>query len=184
MKQKWHWPTAADFGMVAPVPACRARGPGRYVRRRADVAIGEGYGKGAVGPDTPWAAARRNDVEALRRLLDQGADVDARDARGHSPLLLAAYAGSEGAFDLLLARGADPDATDDAGNTALMGATFKGYTGLVAKLLAAGADRSAKNRAGIDARAFAAMFGRSDAAALIARAGDGPPRRRRGRAAR
>jgi ankyrin repeat protein len=65
-------------------------------------------------------ALRRNDVHRLRQLLDLGADVNARDARGNSPLMLAgAYAGPD-TMRLLLDRGAEVNATNAAGATALM----------------------------------------------------------------
>jgi ankyrin repeat protein len=51
-------------------------------------------------------AALRGDVAACRRALAAGADVDARDPNGLSPLMLAARYGQSGAVELL----AGPDA--------------------------------------------------------------------------
>jgi ankyrin repeat protein len=118
-------------------------------------------------PSTLCAAAKNNDVVELARLLEAGADIDAKDGRGYSPLMLAAYAGHAAAFDLLLARGADRDSRDNAGNSVLMGVAFKGHLALVRRLLDAGADLSARNQHGLDARGFAATFGRHDVVALI-----------------
>jgi len=128
----------------------------------------ESYQQTMVVPASLWVAAKANDVSELARLLAEGADIDARDARGYSPLMLAAYAGQREAFDYLLERGADPNSTDGAGNTVLMGVAFKGHLEMLERLLAAGADRHARNHAGLDAQAFAANFGRSAVVARLA----------------
>lgn len=118
-------------------------------------------------PATLWSAAKADDVATIERLLAAGAALDARDARGYSPLMLAAYSGSAAAFDRLLAAGADPNSADDGGNSVLMGACFKGHLSIIGRLLDAGADATAKNAAGVDAHGFAVMFGRHDVAALL-----------------
>ena len=127
----------------------------------------EAYRQTMAAPDTLGAAAKRDDVPALERLLAQGADLEARDSRGYSALMLAAYSGCEDAFAFLLSRGADPESPDAAGNTVLMGAAFKGHLGMVRALLERGADPRRKNAAGLDASGFAAMFGRTDVFAFL-----------------
>ena len=127
----------------------------------------ESYRQTLVAPPSLWDAAKSDDVAELGRLLDAGAAIDAKDARGYSPLMLATYAGSARAFDYLLGRGADPNSTDAAGNSVLMGAAFKGHIDLARKLIAAGADPKAQNGAGMDALGFAKTFGRADVAALL-----------------
>jgi ankyrin repeat protein len=121
-----------------------------------------------VSPPTLWAAAKNNDVAELERLLAEGVDIDARDARGHSALMLATYHGQREAFALLLARGADPNTHDESSNSALMGAAFKGHLDLLRALLRAGADARAVNYGGMNARDFALMFDRAEAAELLA----------------
>jgi ankyrin repeat protein len=81
------------------------------------------------------------DVGIAERLLDGGADVDARDARGGTALMGAVMVGDRAMVDLLLARGADPDATDSAGRTALLYATVLRFSEIQERLLGAGADR-------------------------------------------
>ena len=78
--------------------------------------------------------------EAVRAALARGADVNARDAKSRTPLMLAAIAeNSDGtAVRLLLERGADPAAKDPKGLTALDFARRLGHTPAVDALAAAG----------------------------------------------
>ena len=127
----------------------------------------EAYKQTMVSPPTLWSAAKENDLLTLQRLCGEGHHLDARDHRGYSALMLAAYSGNLEAFGYLLERGADPNSVDLAGNTVLMGATFKGHEEIVRRLLAAGADLAARNNAGLDAHAFAVMFGRTGLVELV-----------------
>lgn len=120
-------------------------------------------------------AAREGRCDMIEALIAYGADIAARDEKGHTPLILAAYHGHEAAVDLLLARGADPDAGDGArGNTALMGVAFKGYDAVAARLLAAGCAVDARNVAGQTALMMAAMFARTAQIDLLLHAGADP----------
>jgi ankyrin repeat protein len=125
----------------------------------------ESYKQTMVVPVSLWSAAKANDVP--EHLLDQGSDIDARDSRGYSPLMLAAYSGNAEAFEYLLGRGANPNSTDAAGNSVLMGAAFKGHLAMVQRLLAAGADLHARNHAGLDAQSFAQNFGRTEIVRML-----------------
>jgi len=55
-------------------------------------------------------AIRDANVKAVRQLLDTGADVNARDAQGNSPLILAALYASPECVGLLIEKGADVNA--------------------------------------------------------------------------
>ena len=65
------------------------------------------------------AAAGQASVEMLTLLLDAGAEVNAREHGGFTPLHQCAENGHLAAIKLLLARGADPQARADDGRTAL-----------------------------------------------------------------
>ncbi|GEM_PF-2606269 len=117
---------------------------------------------------TLWSAARANDVATLEKLgAAPGVDLNARDPRGFSALMLAAYAGSGEAVAFLLSKGVDPNSFDNAGNSVLMGAAYKGDASIVKQLIAAGADVKARNHAGLDARGFAEMGGHVALLALV-----------------
>jgi ankyrin repeat protein len=70
----------------------------------------------AAGPDEKVPETEA--VEVVRYLLDSGARVDDRDARGRTALMIAAEGGRAEIAGLLLARGANPSLTDKAGKRA------------------------------------------------------------------
>jgi ankyrin repeat protein len=65
-------------------------------------------------------AIRDADVHAVRKLIEDGADVNARDAEGNTPLILASFYASPRCVALLLEMGADANAANQAGVTALI----------------------------------------------------------------
>jgi uncharacterized protein len=70
----------------------------------------------ASGPDEQAPEAQA--VKVVSFLLDAGAHIDDRDARGRTALMIAAEGGHAEIADLLLARGADPSLADKAGKRA------------------------------------------------------------------
>jgi ankyrin repeat protein len=103
-------------------------------------------------------AARSADVDALRVLIDGGADPSLRDEkRGGITPLVAVLSGPElpslieaerrpleddavAAVDLLLDRGADPVMGNDAGSTALHIAALRAYPGVIRRMAERGVD--------------------------------------------
>ncbi len=67
-----------------------------------------------------YAAIRANDLPRLNGMLTAGANVNAKDERGITPLMYAAWVGSVDAMKRLLDHGADPNLTNSSGSTALM----------------------------------------------------------------
>jgi ankyrin repeat protein/mono/diheme cytochrome c family protein len=65
-------------------------------------------------------AIRDADVHDVRKLIENGADVNARDAEGNTPLILASFYASPRCVALLLEKGADANAANQAGVTALI----------------------------------------------------------------
>ena len=75
-----------------------------------------------TGPIAPAlvTAIRDGDAPAVRKAIQDGADVNGRDAEGNTPLILASfYAGPE-CVALLLEKGADANAANKAGVTAVI----------------------------------------------------------------
>ena len=85
-------------------------------------------------------AANQGDVGAVSRLLEGGADVDAANSRGVTPLIAAAYRGHIEVAKLLIEAGADVNVQDDTQQSAYLISTSEGYLDLLLLTLAAGAD--------------------------------------------
>jgi uncharacterized protein len=79
------------------------------------------------------AVAARN-PDAVRSLLDRGADPNARQQVGYTPLMAAAGSGREDLVALLLERGADPALVSEDGRTAAALAREHGHHALAARL--------------------------------------------------
>src|SRR3989338_3575706 len=78
-------------------------------------------------------------VEVVTLLLAAGADVEAQDPTGMTPLMMASYDGNVKVVDALLVAGARPEAQHPNGLTALNAASQNGHLEVVDRLLAAGA---------------------------------------------
>ncbi|WP_052507687.1 ankyrin repeat domain-containing protein [Sphingomonas hengshuiensis] len=120
-------------------------------------------------------AARMGRTDLVAGLVKLGADLNGHDARGFTPLILAAYNGHADTLEALIAAGADPCLPDTGqGNTAQMGVAFKGNAAIAARLLKAGCDVDARNKAGQTALMMAALFGRTDQVRMLLAAGADP----------
>jgi ankyrin repeat protein len=105
------------------------------------------------------AAAEAGDVHRLRRLLDAGTPVDARDVRQRTPLLAATHANRVDAARLLIERGADVNAKDAQQDSPFLYAGAHGRLEILRLTLAAGADLKSTNRYGGTALIPAAHHG-------------------------
>ena len=90
-------------------------------------------------------------IDAVRALIEKGADVNAMDERGGTVFMLAAEKGHTGICVLLLEKGADINAKDEDGWTALMKTAVWGTPKNCAFLLENGVDISAKDKNGWNA---------------------------------
>ena len=68
--------------------------------------------------DSLHAAVKRNDTTAVQHLLERGAEVDAMDADGLTPLMLACMTLQEENIRQLVQAGANPDARNPRGTSA------------------------------------------------------------------
>lgn len=128
--------------------------PIMFTRDAAVVALLVAHGadvraRSKVGETALMDAATRGDLVAAKLLLDRGAEVNAADHRGYTPLLFAAQYDGDAVelVRLLLARGGDLTATAE-GETALSLASKRGETGVTRMLReAAAAKAKAQNLA-------------------------------------
>ncbi len=99
----------------------------------------------------------RRDLTWMAFLIGKGADVNARNVRGATPLWGAVGKGFLEGVDLLIARGARVNDPGPAGETPLIAAVHQKNMGLVRALLKAGADPVRADNSGRTARDYAAL---------------------------
>jgi hypothetical protein len=89
----------------------------------------------AKGQTALHVASQSNQtLSTARRLLSKGADVDAKDKQGWTPLHIASFYGADRIVDLLLAEGANPMTVTRAGDTAYLIALAKNHRTLLPRL--------------------------------------------------
>ena len=93
-------------------------------------------------------AAKDGNLSAVQTALANGADINAKDNDGWTPLFFAADAGHKGLVELLLASKAEVNAKSNAGNTPLHKAAHNGHKDVTELLLANKADINAKDEDG------------------------------------
>jgi excisionase family DNA binding protein len=88
-------------------------------------------------------AAWEGDKGQAQVLIQDGVDVNARDAFGRTPLIIAASQGHTQVVQVLLEQGADPSIRDSVGTTALIAAEARGYERIVSLLRASSKEKGA-----------------------------------------
>jgi ankyrin repeat protein len=146
----------------------------RRSRSIAVVALALAFGHAGSAFAQPVAdAAMRRDAEEVRRLVQNGADVQAAQADGATALHWAVYHGDAELASLLLEAGADVAAANRNGSTPLWLAASQGDAALIELLLAGGADANEPLPLGRKPLMLAARTGRVDAVrALLERGAD------------
>ncbi|XP_012282069.1 death-associated protein kinase 1 isoform X2 [Orussus abietinus] len=112
------------------------------------------------------SAVKRGCVESVSQLLQQGAPLNAKDAKEDTLLHLACEVGDEGIASLLIDSGAELDAANKMGLTPLHVASRHGHINLVRLLCLAGCNVDKSNK-GIRADVTAIKYGHQDIASLL-----------------
>ncbi|XP_032392471.1 ankyrin repeat domain-containing protein 54 [Etheostoma spectabile] len=93
-------------------------------------------------------AANSNDIDTVRKLLQDDIDPCAADDKGRTALHFSSCNGNESIVQLLLSHGADPNQRDSLGNTPLHLAACTNHVPVITTLLRGGARVDALDRAG------------------------------------
>ena len=118
--------------------------------------------RGDDGSTALHIVVRSRNSSWLGFLLDNGADKDAGDKRGETPLILAARAGYGEGVARLLMKSAQVDKANRLGETALIVAVQQRHSAIVSTLLKLGADPDRRDHAaGFSARDYAKRDSRS-----------------------
>ncbi|MBC8244510.1 MAG: ankyrin repeat domain-containing protein [Verrucomicrobia bacterium] len=100
----------------------------------------------AKAPDISiWEAAMNGNIEAVKKAIADGADVNVKDKLGGASLHYAANNGRKEIVELLIAEGADVNARDNYKWTPLHDAALRGHKEIAELLIANGADVNAKD---------------------------------------
>jgi len=126
--------TASETGNVAVVKALLAKGANPNLKERTQDQTA-----------LMWAAAEKH-PEAIKALIDGGADIKARSKSGSTPLLFAARSGDVDTVKVLLDAGADANEAMPDGNSALVIAAGSGHGEVGLLLLDRGANPNAATK--------------------------------------
>jgi serine/threonine-protein phosphatase 6 regulatory ankyrin repeat subunit B len=98
-----------------------------------------------INEQTIEMAINSNNLEKVKELIAQGADVNVRDSRGNTPLIQAIIQRKLLFVEILVSGGADVNAKDEDGQTPLHLAVLAGRKDIVELLIAKGADVNVKS---------------------------------------
>ena len=119
-------------------------------------------------PEELFDACKVGNIDEVKRLIEQGVDVNARDSNGWTPLVFAAGSGHAEIADLLIDNNADVTSQTNEGRNALMyAAAYFGHTDIARILIDNDADIDAIDNKGLTALMLAARRGHIDTAGLL-----------------
>ena len=139
--------------------------------RLAAFLIFAGLCHGATSGDDLIQAVKAGDGTAVASLIKQGADVNAPEANGTTPLHWAVYQRDAALVKRLLTAGAKVSVVNQFGSTPMQEAAVTGNAEIIKMLLAAGADVESANADGQTALMVVARTGKVDAAKALLIAG-------------
>ena len=113
-------------------------------------------------------AAKVGNIEAVKRQLAAGANVNAPNTDGVTPLVFAADEGHKEIVEILIANGADVNTRDKYKGTPLLRAASGGHKEIAELLIAAGANVSAISDGGITPLYIATEPGNPNASTELA----------------
>ncbi|OWM73186.1 ankyrin-1-like [Punica granatum] len=109
--------------------------------------------------DALGLAARKGEVKAMHRLLENGAAINGLDQHGWTALHRVSFKGHADAVKVLIEKGIDIDAKDEDGYTALHCAVESGHMDVIEMLIKKGADVDSRTSKGISPVQIAESLG-------------------------
>jgi ankyrin repeat protein len=152
------------------LPLCQAIENNRTQVVEALLAVGARLDNGAESQCSLLGAASHGDPKMVELLARNGANLEARNYFGRTPLMIAAELGKIANFHALLKAGADINAKDKDGGTALTHGSSS-HSEIVLALLKDGAIPDAAGVDGITGLMYAAWESRDDIVRLLLDAG-------------
>ena len=107
------------------------------------------------------------DINEAKKLIDMGADVNAKSIVGLTALMLSSSKGHKEALEFLIQNGANVNMTGNDGLTALMWASYRGNEEIVELLIKNGADVHQKDNNGRTALRWASNGGHKEIVELL-----------------
>ncbi|CAH1241011.1 DAPK1 [Branchiostoma lanceolatum] len=147
-----------------------ARTPQDAARELLDILEAKDYRQTAMDSDAFVWAARKGDVDTVRRGLTEGVGVNAT-LYGSTALHEACIGGHDKVVELLIKNGAELNVTNKAGNTALHRACINEHVKVVKLLLKNGADLNMTSKYGYTALLIACERGHGKIAELLIKNG-------------
>lgn len=93
-------------------------------------------------------AAKGKDADTVRRLIEDGVDINTQDSEGRTSTMIATYNNDAETAKILIGAGADVNIHDDMENNPFLYAGAEGYIEILKLTIEAGADPSITNRYG------------------------------------
>jgi len=94
------------------------------------------------------AAAGESDPQKIKRVIQEGADINAQDEGGRTAAMIATYNNDLASAQILIEAGADVNLQDDMENNPFLYAGAEGYLDILKLTIEAGADPAMTNRYG------------------------------------
>ena len=119
-------------------------------------------------------AVEGDDYSLCQFFINAGFDLNLRDANDWTPLMIAAFNGSEKVAILLIKHGADINATDRDGYAPIHWAAYNGYQKVISLLLRKGVNANVASHAGLSPLLQASARGHVEAVAVLLKSGGDP----------
>ena len=120
-----------------------------------------------TGESALHIVTQRRDLTWMEFLIAKGANVNIRDERGVTPLVVACNLGFVEGVELLIKSGARVDESNNSGETPLITSVHNRNMPLIRILLAAGADPDRADNSGRSARDYAKLGGHTSILSTI-----------------